>query len=173
MKKILHNVFHYLKKDSLNRRLGEVDRQVAYKGYEEIRNALVFWNVHADQEKWLQQIVNDFPGVKIDKLCFVPEGSKVAVSDEWVILKNSDLGFGGKIQNTRLQSLMQQRYDIFIDLTENVSALAKYVQMHIPAAFVVGMKKEGGVADIVVEDVNGPIQFVDELKKILSGINRY
>ena len=53
------------------------------------------------------------------------------------------------------------------------TALIKFVLQHTQASCIVGMKKEGGVADIVIDEVTEPFGLVNKLNVILSGINKY
>ena len=163
MKKILNNLLHRLKEDSLNKRVGNSTREVEYKEKREIKTCLVFWSADTDQNKWFRKLESDFAGVKMDKLCFIPDGIEMLETDDLVAVRNADLGFGGKIRNGRLIAMLGCKYDLFIDLNKETTALIKFVLQHTQASCIVGMKKEGGVADIVI----------DELNVILSGINKY
>ncbi len=71
MKKILNNLLHRLKEDSLNKRVGNSTREVEYKEKREIKTCLVFWSADTDQNKWFRKLESDFAGVKMDKLCFL------------------------------------------------------------------------------------------------------
>ena len=157
MKKILNNLLHRLKEDSLNKRVGNSTREVEYKEKREIKTCLVFWSADTDQNKWFRKLESDFAGVKMDKLCFIPDGIEMLETDDWVAVRNADLGFGGKIRNGRLIAMLG----------------CKYVLQHTQASCIVGMKKEGGVADIVIDEVTEPFGLVNKLNVILSGINKY
>ena len=157
MKKILNNLLHRLKEDSLNKRVGNSTREVEYKEKREIKTCLVFWSADTDQNKWFRKLESDFAGVKMDKLCFIPDGIEMLETDDLVAVRNADLGFGGKIRNGRLIAMLGCKYDLFID----------------QASCIVGMKKEGGVADIVIDEVTEPFGLVNKLNVILSGINKY
>ena len=163
MKKILNNLLHRLKEDSLNKRVGNSTREVEYKEKREIKTCLVFWSADTDQNKWFRKLESDFAGVKMDKLCFIPDGIEMLETDDLVAVRNADLGFGGKIRNGHL----------FIDLNKETTALIKFVLQHTQASCIVGMKKEGGVADIVIDEVTEPFGLVNKLNVILSGINKY
>ena len=102
MKKILNNLLHRLKEDSLNKRVGNSTREVEYKEKREIKTCLVFWSADTDQNKWFRKLESDFAGVKMDKLCFIPDGIEMLETDDWVAVRNADLGFGGKIRNGSL-----------------------------------------------------------------------
>lgn len=173
MKKILNNLLHRLKEDSLNKRVGNRTREVEYKEKEEIKTCLVFWSADTDQNKWLRKLESDFAGVRIDKLCFIPDGIEMPETRDLVAMRNADLGFGGKIQNERLITMLGRKYDLFIDLNKETTALIKFVLQHTQASCIVGMKKEGGVADIVIDEVTEPFDLINKLNVILSGINKY
>lgn len=173
MKKILNNLLHRLKEDLLNKRMKNTTREVEYKGKKEIKTCLVFWSAGTDPCEWSRQLDVDFAGVKIDRLCFIPDGVEMLETDGLVTMRNVDLGFRGKIQNERLLSILGRKYDLLIDLTKETTALIKFVLHHIQASCIVGMKKEGGVADIVIDEVTEPSDFVNKLNIILSGINKY
>ena len=173
MKKILNNLLHRLKEDSLNKRVGNSTREVEYKEKREIKTCLVFWSADTDQNKWFRKLESDFAGVKMDKLCFIPDGIEMLETDDLVAVRNADLGFGGKIRNGRLIAMLGCKYDLFIDLNKETTALIKFVLQHTQASCIVGMKKEGGVADIVIDEVTEPFGLVNKLNVILSGINKY
>ena len=154
MKKILNNLLHRL---SLHDALP----------------ILVFWSADTDQNKWFRKLESDFAGVKMDKLCFIPDGIEMLETDDLVAVRNADLGFGGKIRNGRLIAMLGCKYDLFIDLNKETTALIKFVLQHTQASCIVGMKKEGGVADIVIDEVTEPFGLVNKLNVILSGINKY
>ena len=116
---------------------------------------------------------SDFAGVKMDKLCFIPDGIEMLETDDLVAVRNADLGFGDKIRNGRLIAMLGCKYDLFIDLNKETTALIKFVLQHTQASCIVGMKKEGGVADIVIDEVTEPFGLVNKLNVILSGINKY
>jgi len=133
----------------------------------------VFWSADTDQNKWFRKLESDFAGVKMDKLCFIPDGIEMLETDDLVAVRNADLGFGGKIRNGRLIAMLGCKYDLFIDLNKETTALIKFVLQHTQASCIVGMKKEGGVADIVIDEVTEPFGLVNKLNVILSGINKY
>lgn len=84
-------------------------------------------------------------------------------TDDLVAVRNADLGFGGKIRNGRLIAMLGCKYDLFIDLNKETTALIKFVLQHTQASCIVGMKKEGGVADIVIDEVTEPFGLVNKL----------
>ena len=151
MKKILNNLLHRLKEDSLNKRVGNSTREVEYKEKREIKTCLVFWSADTDQNKWFRKLESDFAGVKMDKLCFIPDGIEMLETDDLVAVRNADLGFGGKIRNGRLIAMLGCKYDLFIDLNKETTALIKFV----------------------IDEVTEPFGLVNKLNVILSGINKY
>jgi hypothetical protein len=173
MKKIINNILHRLKEDSLARQLEGVERNAEYKGFKDIRRCLVFWTSSPNERKWIKSVRDHFAEAKIEKLCFVPNGIEVSETDDVVFMRNDDLGFGGKIQNERLLGVLRKKYDLLIDLTGETSVLGNYVLAHTQAACTAGMKKEGGIADLIVDGVSTPLEFIDKLTELLSKINRY
>ena len=157
MKKILYNLLHRLKEDSLNKRDGNSTREVEYKEKREIKTCRVCWSADTDQNKWSRKLESDFAGVKMDKLCFIPDGIEMLETDDLVAVRNADLGFGGKIRNGRLIAMLGCKYDLFIDLNKETTALIKFVLQHTQPSCIVGMKKEGGVADRVIDGVTEPL----------------
>lgn len=173
MKKILNNILHRFKEDSLARRGGITERSLEYKELKDLKRILVFWVASSDCREWQKKIRSSLKQVEMDKLCFVPTGVEMLESDDMVTLRNEDIGFGGKVQNERLLDLLNQKYDLVIDLTETSNTLINYVLMNSRAACIVGMKKEGGVADIVINGATQPMDFINKLIEVLSGINAY
>lgn len=173
MKKIINNILYRLKEDSLAKRLDGVERSAEYKGFKDIRRCLVFWTASPNERKWIKSVRDHFAEAKIEKLCFVPNGMEVPESDDVVFMRSEDLGFGGKIQNERLLGVLKKKYDLLIDLTGEANVLGNYVLTHSQAACTAGMKKEGGIADLIVDGVSTPLEFIDKLTELLSKINRY
>lgn len=173
MKKIINNLFHRLKEDSLAKRNEASNRVVEYKELKDVRSCLVFWTVCPDQGKWLDKVMEKLPQVKVSKLCFVPAGAESPVREDIVTMSNEDLGFGGKIQNQRLHDLLEHQYDLLIDLNPVANALINYVLTNSRSNCVVGMKKENGMADFVVDVDTDPLQWMDQAFGVLSEIKRY
>lgn len=173
MKKIINTILHRFKEDSLTKRSGLVDRNVGYKGLKEIKDCLVFWQADPESEQWIAELNRQMPGVRLDKLCFVPTGVEFLETDDMVTFRNEELGFGGKIQNERLHTVLSRNHDLLLDLTPISNAMIQYVLTTSQACCIAGMKKEGGVADIIVDGVKQPVEFIKELTKILAEINKY
>lgn len=173
MKKIINNILHRLKEDSLAKHLEQVHRNVEYKELKEIKKCLLFWTAHPDEQSWMKYLRERFAHTKFEKLCFIPNGTEILETEDMVTLRNEDLGFGGKIQNDRLMAVLMKKYDLLIDLTTDSNVLINYVLAHTQATCVAGMKKEGGVADLIIDGVSTPLEFIDKLTELLSKINRY
>jgi len=173
MKKIINNILHRFKEDSLAKRGKTAARTVVYKPMKEIRKVLVFWVADPAQDRWLRKLSGIFAGAHIDKLCFVPEETEMPETGDVVTLRNEDLGFGGKIQNDRLTELLNKKYDLMVDLTMNSNALIDYVIRNTHAGCITGTKKTGAEADIVIQGIHEPLGFMDRMKDVLSGINVY
>lgn len=173
MKKIINNILHRFKEDSLAKRKDLSDRIIEYKDLKEIRRGLVFWTAEDGQSAWQKRLSVRMKEVKFDKLCFVPSGTEMLETDDMVTLCNEDLGFGGKIQNDRLHDILAKKYDLLIDLTSSSNVLINYVLTNSQAHCIAGMRKEGSVADIILDEVAGPADFIDKLSDILAEINKY
>lgn len=170
MKKIINNILHRFKEDSLARRTEGVDRKLEYKTLPEIKTGLVFWMAGQEEKKWMRLLEERMKGVKFDKLCFVPDDTEVLETDDMVTLRNQELGFGGKIQNERLHDLLSRKYDLLIDFTPVANAMINYVLSNSRAHCITGMKKEGAVADITLDGSASPVEFINNLTKVLSEI---
>lgn len=174
MKKTLNRLLHHFKTRLLVRRTGTAVRPVRYKGWDNIENVLVVWTASAlESGEWQKRLAQSLKNVRLDKLCFVPEGTESLEAEDTVILRNEDLGFSGKIRNKRLLALLDRPYDLLVDLTEGTNALVRYVLVNARAACVIGAKKEGGAADIVIDGPVRPADFVNQMIEVLSGINAY
>lgn len=173
MKKILNNILHRFKEDSLAKRKGTTTRPLEYKELKDLKKVLVLWTASPECIGWQKKLTESLKHVEIDKVCYIPQGTNMLETDDLVALRNEDIGFGGKIQNERVVDLMNREYDLAIDLTEVSNTLINYVLMNSKAACIVGMKKEGGVADIVIDGPAQPIDLISKLIEVLSGINAF
>lgn len=173
MKQIIRQIFHRMKEDSLARKITEVPRKKKYSSLSSIKRAVVLWTAGEKEKGWLKKIREGFPGVKWDKICFVPDGYQGSLSADTVYIQTGDLGFGGKITNERLLQVLENPYDLFIDLTEESNVLTDYVLKSSRAACKAGMPKENFEADIVMEGGNDPMVFLEELIKLLSNLKEY
>ena len=70
MKKILNNLLHRLKEDSLNKRVGNSTREVEYKEKRGDKNLSGVLECRYRSEQMVPEVESDFAGVKMDKLCF-------------------------------------------------------------------------------------------------------
>ena len=172
MKKIITNILHRFKEDSLSKRVDGGERKVEYKEKKEIKKCLVFWTAGDGQELWLKKTIACFPGVKIEKLCFVPAGVELLETDDMVSMRNEELGFGGKIQNPHLHHILAQKYDLLLDLNVVSNALINYVLTNSQASCIMAMKKENGIADVVIDGVSEPLEFIERASELLSEIKK-
>ena len=88
MKKILNNLLHRLKEDSLNKRVGNSTREVEYKEKREIKTCLVFWSADTDQNKWFRKLESDFAGVKmwlVIRMASAPETRMLPIAPPWAV----------------------------------------------------------------------------------------
>lgn len=173
MRKIIDNILYRWKEDVLVKRTRKVTRKVAYKELEEITSCLVFWTADTGKNIWYKKLQEAFKRVKVDKLCFLPAGIEMLETDDMVVLRNEDLKFKGVIENQRLSALMQKKYDLLIDFTAYSNALIDYVLTITDAGYIVGMKKENSKADIIIDGVTEPGEFIRQLTGILSAIKKY
>lgn len=173
MKKIINNIIHRIKEDSLSKRKETVERQAVYKGLKSIKSALVIWSVCKEQADWLKKLTVDFPAVKFDKLCYVPAKEELSAPADALVLRNEDLGFGGKILNEGLPAVLAKRYDILIDFSTESNTILNYVSLNSKAMCKVSMEHEGGGYDLIIKGVAEPLAFIDKLKEILSEIKEY
>lgn len=173
MKKILNNILHRFKEDSLAKRKGRTERPLEFKNLKDLKKVMVLWTDSPECRGWQKKLTESLKHVKIDKVCFIPQESNMLETDDLVALRNEDIGFGGKIQNERVLALMNREYDLAIDLTQVSNTYINYVLMNSKAACIVGMKKEGGVADIVIDGPTQPIDLISKLIEVLSGINAF
>lgn len=173
MKKIINNILHRFKEDSLSKRTDLVDRTLSYKELKEITTCLLFYTAGAEPEACFEILKERMPGVRFRKLCFVPSGVEITGTDDLVTFRNEELGFGGKIQNDPLYKELSKEYDLLLDLTVASNALTQYVLNNSRAHCIVGMKQEGTIADIVIDGVKGPEEFAIKLTELLAEINRF
>lgn len=169
MKKIINHLIHRIKEGSLPKSGGREERKIGYRELTVIKSVLVCWMAHEDQGLWLKTITEKFRSMKIDKLCFLAENGVMPGFDA-VIVRKEDLGFGGRIQNDALHGILERKYDLLIDLTAEESAMVNYVLEQSQASCKASMKKNGFQADLIVDGVNQPLEFVGQLVKILSEI---
>lgn len=173
MKKIINNILHRFKEDSLAKRTGLVNRVLEYPERQDIKKCLVFWMENPEAANWLKALSATFQNVKIDKLCFVPDEWEGEAEGDFVIMKNEDLGFGGKIQNERLLEILECPYDLMIDLSTETTVMGDYVLSNNRAKCIATMKKENAKGDLIIDGVRNPVDFIEKLNNFLSEIKKY
>ena len=173
MKKVINSILYRIKENTLKKRSGKLKRKVEYKEWKDIKNCLVFWTAHPDQNLWLDRLPSVLKGIKIEKLCIVPSGTEGQAADGVIWVRDEELGFGGKIRNEGLEQILATSYDLLIDLTVPSTVLGNYILLNVRADFMVGMKKDNSLADIVIDGPDNPKAFTDQLTEILSAINKY
>lgn len=171
--KIINNILHRIKEDSLAKRSDGAVRVAEYKELWEIRSCLVFWVADAEQEVWLKKVAKKLDGVKIDKLCYIPKDYTGACAAGAVCVRNEELGFGGKILNDCLPEVLGRTYDLLIDLSVAGNGLVNYCLNHSAARCKTGMSKEGFEADIIIDEVSDPAVFIDTLFEVIANIKKY
>ena len=171
MKKIISNILFRLKEGSLAKKKNSVSRTVVYKTFEDIKTGLVFWSADFEPQGVLKKI-SGAVGIKFDKLCVVSKEQEIPQNIDAVILKNEELGFGGKIKNDQLHAIMAKRYDLLIDLTTDSSVMIQYVLTNSNACCIASMKKVDSVADIVIGDAKDAEELIDKLMELLSKMKK-
>lgn len=173
MKKIINNILHRFKEDSLAKRTELVDRALVYKELKEIRTCLLFYTAGAEPQASFEILKKKMPEVNFRKLCFDLSGVEMAEADDVVVFRKEELGFGGKIQNEHLYKELSREYDLLVDFTTLSNAMTQYVLTNSKAHCIIGMKKEGAIADIMVDEVKEPQEFAIKLTGLLAEIKRY
>lgn len=173
MKKILNNIIHRIKEDSLAKRQEAVVRRTEYKELKSIKTGLVIWSANSGQAECLNKLSVGLKGVKFDRLCYMSPKESDSEPANALVLRNEDLGFGGKIQNTRLPEVLNCPYDLLVDLSTESNVQLNYVLLNSQALCKIGMNREGGTHDVVIDGVSAPLQFIDKLIEILSDIKEY
>lgn len=175
MKQIINRILHRVKENSLSKRTELQDRKMAYKNLSDVRSCLVFWvaEVGADTT-YVRTLVKQLDkNMKVARLCFIMENVDILQTDDTVYVKNTDLGFGGKIQHAELLKMLQEPYDMLLDLSVVTNPLIEYILKNSQAMCKVGMKHEGFEADIVVSGVDKPEALVESLYPLLSKLTSY
>lgn len=173
MKKILNNIIHRIKEDSLAKRRESVERRSEYKGVKSVKTGLVIWSADSRQAEWLERLSSGLKEVKFDRLCYIPPKEDISMPVDVLVLRNEDLGFGGKIQNSQLPEVLNRSYDVLVDLSTEPNVLLNYVLLNSRALCKIGMNREGGERDIMIDGVSTPLMFIDKLTEILSDIKEY
>ncbi|MDE7074960.1 MAG: hypothetical protein K2O69_07970 [Odoribacter sp.] len=173
MKKIISNLLHRFKEDSLAKRTGLVNRVSEYPEREGIKKCLVFWMENPEAANWLKALSATFKDVKIDKLCFVADDWEGEEKDGVVVLKSADLGFGGKIQNAHVLEILERPYDLLVDLTAESTVMGDYVLSNNQAKCIATMKKENAKGDLIIAGSRNPIDFIEKLNNFLSEVKKY
>ena len=106
MKQIFKGVFHRMKESSLLKRMGEVKRDKEFHNADTMKTCLIFWVANREDGEWMKKLTKGLKGVKIHKLCFVPDSFSLTPQQDIVYVRNEDLGFGGKILNTDLPPVL-------------------------------------------------------------------
>ncbi len=173
MKKIINNILYRFKEGSLAKRTELVGRTISYKELKEIKTCLVFYTAGEEPQAGIEILKKKMPGVKFVKLCFVPAGIEVTESDNLVVFRYEELGFGGKIQNERLYKELSKEYDLLVDFTAVSNVMTQFVLNNSKAHCIVGMKREGAVGEIIIDGVNNQQELAIKLTALLAAINRF
>lgn len=173
MKQIIHKIFHRMKEDSLVKKAAEVKRGKEYPVLESVKSCVVVWCAHEKEKVYLKEIARRLPGVKVEKICFLPEGMEALQPGQVTYVKDEELGFGGKIMNAPLEEMLAKKYDLLIDLSEGENVMVEYILKHSQAKCKAGRVKENFEADIMVDGVEDMSGFIEQLFVIMSKLKKY
>lgn len=173
MKRIINNILSRFKEDSLAKRMELAERTVAYKELEKLRTCLLFYTAGTELKAAAEVLKKKMPGVKFAKLCFVPSGVEIMETEDAVFFHYEELGFGGKIQNERLYEELAKEYDLLVDFTADCNVMTQFVLNNSKAHCIVGMKREGAIGEILIDEVKDLQNFAVKLTQLLAGINSY
>ncbi len=168
MKKILKSIIHRIASDSLKRRAAGVERTKTYQKLEKIHTGLVFWVGDPEEQQWLKEIAGKWPGITMDKLCFLPAANKDIPTNAITCVTEEDLSFSGRIVNEELLRIMNTPYDLLLDLTNQSNPLIDYILKGSLAKCKVGVPKEHFEADVMIDGASGPLDFIGKAAKIFS-----
>ena len=173
MKQIIHKIFHRMKHDSLAKKTAGKRRTKQYPDLHAIKSCLVVWCANDRQEEYLKHLKKKLPQVKLDKICFLPEGSPAPSFRDVVCVKEEELGFGGKILNEELLALLDKECDLLVDLSEESNVMIDYILGNSQAKCKAGMKKENFDADLMIDGVTGVSELIDKLFEVLAKLKKY
>ncbi len=174
MKQIIHKIFHRMKQDSLAKKTAERKRTKQYPDLHAVKSCLAVWCANDRQEEYLKLLKKRLPQqVKLDKVCFLPEGGPASSWKDVVYVQEEELGFGGKILNEQLPALLDKEYDLLVDLSEESNVMVDYVLRNSLARCKAGMKKAGFDADLMIDSVSGIPEFIDKLFEVLARLKKY
>lgn len=173
MKKIFSNIIHKFKEDSLSKREELKDRVLEYKELAEVKSSVVFWSAEMPNIDILLDKLSVLLGKNMMKVCFIPDKVISVVPVNTLSLRNEDLGFGGKILNQELLKLLENRFDVLIDLSSTSTTLCDYVLKNIQASCKIGIEKEGFQNDIILVGVENENDFIVQLEQIWKNLKKY
>lgn len=174
MKQIIHKILHRMKQDSLAKKTAEKKRTKQYQDLLAVKSCLVVWYAGDKQEEYLKHLKKRLPQqVKLDKICFLPEGGPASSWKDVVYVQEEELGFGGKILNEQLSALLDKEYDLLVDLSEESNVMIDYILRNSLAKCKAGMKKAGFDADLMIDNVSGIFEFIDKLFEVLAKLKKY
>ncbi len=90
------------------------------------------------------------------------------------VFYSKDLGWGGKIENTDINELLNKEYDLLLNYFENTPLVLSLVSVYAKAAFKVGLTPKNQLYNNMVIDVktNEFLKFKQEFLKYLSILNK-
>lgn len=173
MKQIFKGIFHRMKVSALLKKMEETKRDKEFHNADTMKTALIFWVANAQDTEWIKTLTKELRGVKIDKLCFVPDSFSYTLHKDVVYVRNEDLGFGGKILNTGVYPILSTPYDLLLDLSDRSSALIDYILKTSLAKCKIGKVKADFESDIMLEEVRDTRELVAGIVQVLSELKKY
>lgn len=169
MKEMIHKIFFRMKQDSLAKKTVTKEREKQYPDINAMTSCLVVGCAAASgMEEYLKLLKKKLLQVKMDKICFLPEGYPELPVKDVIYIKEEELSFGGKILNEELPVLLDKEYDLLVDLTAESHVVVDYVLRNSLAKCKVGMRKEEPGLDIVIDGVSNTSDFINKLFVVLT-----
>lgn len=145
-------------------------REAEYKDGKDVKTCLAVAAGDAEGQKAVAELAVHLKGVELEVLYLGKAGTGM---EDVAVIGEDDFTFWGKVKNEHLKQVLDKQYDMLVDLTPRVDVVGRYILAHSRASFAVGMKKEGGLADLVVAPAVDVSDFIKQLTVILAQIKRY
>jgi len=86
-----------------------------------------------------------------------------------VIASINSISTFGKIKNRTIKTLLDKKYDLFIDFTNTSNIIEEYFSLAIQSDFRVGYVNDNEFYDLMIQVEKGKIKlFIDEMMKYLK-----
>lgn len=172
MKQAINRIFRQMNEDALSRKKVKGIRKKAFPCLADLRSMLVLWDATEDRTACLKLLERKFPGVKIDKVCVVPDKEGMREEEGVTQVCPAEIGFLGKLKNPALLQLLSKPYDLFVDLTSVSHVLTEYIRRSTLSACRTGIWKEEET-DLRIEGVLDSLDFIEKLYRVLSKYKKY